>query len=199
MNESKFKNRPNYHLRYNYNDGRGIKIDQDFWISRSVAVVGVVFANTTDGLKVLIAKRSLRMLDEGGKWGVPCGYLDWNETTHEAMMREVYEETSLYLPDIEKCLIFDNNKQTIRISDDPNTKRQNISLIYVSVYDFIDKINKFPLHVENFSNKETTMVSWLKLTEFFEVCEQYQWAFNHDDTIKEALKYFNKNFSKQWK
>jgi ADP-ribose pyrophosphatase YjhB (NUDIX family) len=196
MNVPQFKNRPNYHLRYNYNDGRGLKIDQDFWISRSVAVVGVVLADTVEGLKVLIAKRSQRMLDEAGKWGVPCGYLDWDETTHEAMVREVYEETSVYLPEIEKQLMFDNNKQPICIVDDFSSKRQNISLIYLSAYDFVDKMSKFPLHAEGFSNKESAMVSWTKLVDFYERCGQIQWAFHHDDTIKDAIKFFNKNFER---
>lgn len=201
MNENKyevklFKNRPNYHLRYNYNDGRGLKIDQDFWISRSVAVVGIVLADTVDGLKILIAKRSQRMLDEAGKWGVPCGYLDWDESTHDAMVREVYEETSVYLPDIEKQLMYDNNKQPICINDDPNTKRQNITLIYLSTYDFLDKMSKFPLHAEGFNNKETAIVTWMKMYDFYEKCTEYQWAFHHDDTIKDAIKFFNKNFSR---
>jgi ADP-ribose pyrophosphatase YjhB (NUDIX family) len=196
MNVPQFKNRPNYHLRYNYNDGRGLKIDQDFWISRSVAVVGVVLADTVEGLKVLIAKRSQRMLDEAGKWGVPCGYLDWDETTHEAMVREVYEETSVYLPDIEKQLMFDNNKQPIQITDDPNSKRQNVSLIYLSTYDFLDKMSKFPLHAEGFTSKETALVKWMKMIDFYSTCNEYSWAFHHDDTIKDAIKFFNKNFSR---
>ncbi len=197
MNEPKFKNRPNYHLRYNYNDGRGLKIDQDFWISRSVAVVGVVFANKSDGLYVLISKRSNKMLDEAGKFGVPCGYLDWDETTHEAMVREVYEETSVYLPDYEKQLIFNNNKQPIHISDEPNSKRQNVSLIYLTVFDFVDTKPNFPLSAESFTSKETAMVKWMKMIDFYSTYGDYQWAFHHDDTIKDAMSFFNKNFERK--
>ena len=194
MNVPQFNHRPNYHLRYNYNDGRGLKIDQDFWISRSVAVVGVVFVNTIDGLKVLLAKRSQRMLDEGGKWGVPCGYLDWDETTYFAMLREVYEETSFFMPDHEKQLIFNNNKKPFAINDDPTSKRQNISLIYVSAYDFRNCMNLFPIDVENFSCKETAVVNWVRISSFIERCGQYQWAFHHDETIKEALEFYRNKF-----
>ncbi|MFA5207576.1 MAG: NUDIX hydrolase [Candidatus Paceibacterota bacterium] len=202
MNENKyevklFKNRPNYHLRYHFNDGCGLKIDQDYWISRSIAVVGVVFVNKGDGLYVLITKRSNKMLNEASKYGVPCGYLDYNETTHEAMIREVYEETSLYLPDYEKQLIFDNNKQPICINDDPNSKHQNIALIYLSAYNFVDKINKFPLFVESFTSKETAMVKWMKMIIFYSTYGDYLWAFHHDDTIKDAMSFFNKNFERK--
>jgi len=193
----KFNNRPNYHLRYNYNDGRGLKIDQDFWISRSVAVVGVVFAVKNDGMYVLITKRSQKMLDEAGKYGVPCGYLDYDETTHEAMIREVYEETSVYLPEYEKQLIFNNNKQPIYINDNPNNKRQNVSHIYLSVFDFVEnEPDKFPLFAETFTNKETAMVKWMKMIEFYSTYDDYQWAFNHDDTIKDAMRFFNENFKR---
>jgi len=197
MEVPKFKNRPNYHLRYNYNDGRGLKIDQDFWISRSVAVVGVVFADTVDGLKVLIAKRSQKMLDEAGKYGVPCGYLDYNETRHEAMIREVYEETSLYLPDYDKYLFFNNNGDPFKTKDKPSEdKRQNVSHIYLSAFDFSKEPDMFPQSIESFTNKETTTVNWLKLVDFYETYNQYQWAFHHDQTIKDAINFFNKNFNK---
>ena len=69
-----------------------------YWISKAVAVVGIIFANTVDGLHVLVIKRSNTMRDEPKKFGVPSGFLDWEETLHEAMIREVYEETSIYLP-----------------------------------------------------------------------------------------------------
>ena len=198
MNEPQFKNKPNYHLRYNYNDGRGLKIDQDFWISRSVAVVGVVFANKSDGMYVLTTKRSMKMMDEAGKHGVPCGYLDYDETLYEAMIREIYEETSLYLPDYEKQLIFNNDKQPIHISDDPKSKRQNVSHIYLTVLDFVikdEKTDKFPYSIESFTSKETAIVKWMKMIDFYSDYTNYQWAFHHDDTIKDAMQFFNKNFN----
>ena len=67
METPKFNNKPNAHVRYNYNDGSGVKIDQDFWISRSTAIVGVVLASTRDGLQILITKRSKKMRDEPNK------------------------------------------------------------------------------------------------------------------------------------
>jgi 8-oxo-dGTP pyrophosphatase MutT (NUDIX family) len=198
MGTPKFNDRPNYHLRYNYNDGRGLKIDQDFWISRSTAVDGIVLASTDDGLQVLTAKRSEKMCDEAGKYCIPCGYLNYDETRHEAMIREVYEETSLYLPDYEKMIIFDNNKEAIIIKDNPKDgHRQNISHIFVTVLDFAEKMDKFPSNIQDYKCKETAKVEWMRLLTFYETYKNYDWAFHHDETIINAIKFFNKNFERK--
>jgi len=194
----KFNNRPNYHLRYNYDDGRGLKIDQDFWISRSTAVDAIILAYTDDGMQVLITKRSDKMRDEAGKFGVPCGYLDYDETRHKAMIRELYEETSLYLPDYEKMIIFDNNKEAIIIKDNPkDSHRQNVSHIFLTVLDFTEKMNKFPSNIQNYHCKETAEVIWLMLDKFYKNYIDFNWAFHHDDAIKNAVKFFNENFKRK--
>jgi ADP-ribose pyrophosphatase YjhB (NUDIX family) len=178
----------------------GTKIRQDYFISRSVAVVGVVFAVTTQGIHVLITKRSHKMRDEAGKCSVPCGYLDWDESGYEAMTREVYEETSFYLPDFQKQLIYDNNKQPFELRDNPKAdKRQNVSLLYLTVFDFTNDMDIFPLDVEGYSCKETEWVSWGKLStvlvpQEFKNKYKIDWAFHHDETINSALKYYNHNF-----
>ena len=46
---------------------------------------------------VLLGKRGDNVPDYKGFWGLPCGYLDWNESLYEAMEREVWEETGLWL------------------------------------------------------------------------------------------------------
>jgi ADP-ribose pyrophosphatase YjhB (NUDIX family) len=133
------------------------------------------------------------MREEPLKYGAPSGYLDWNETGFEGMTREVYEETSLYLPNYEPFLIFDNNKQPFFVQDDPKKdKNQNISLIYLLAYDFSSDPVSFPIESEKYTNSETTKVEWLKLSDFFN--EGREWAFNHDERIVTAHKFFNANF-----
>jgi 8-oxo-dGTP pyrophosphatase MutT (NUDIX family) len=197
MSAPTFKNRPNQHLKYYYTDGCGLTIKQDFFISRATAVVGIVFALTKDGVYILTAKRSKKMYDEPNKVGVPCGYLDWDETRHEAMIREVCEETSLYLPDYAKHLWYNNNDEPIVIKDNPaSNKRQNISHIYLTVLDFTESMFEMPFDIETFSCKETEWVKWMKLETFYLTCVNYQWAFSHDETIKNAIKFYNEKFSK---
>jgi ADP-ribose pyrophosphatase YjhB (NUDIX family) len=180
MNIPKFNNIPNQHV--------------DFWISRAVAVVGVVFA--TPLLQVLTTTRTKGMRDEAGKHGLPCGYLDWNENGFEAMVREVFEETSLYLPDYKDYLINNNNEKPFTVHDSPSRDaRQNVSLIYLSAYDFHDAMDKFPVDIEGYKDKETAEVRWMSFIDFFNKYErEYEWAFRHNETIREALSFFNKNF-----
>jgi 8-oxo-dGTP pyrophosphatase MutT (NUDIX family) len=199
MENKKFNNRPNDHVSYYfYSQYSGTKIRQDFFISRSCAVVGVILAYTSTGMRVLIEKRSNKMMDEASKVGIPCGYLDWDETLYEAMMREVYEETSFYIPDYEKYVIFDNNKQPFFVKDNPKTdKRQNVSHIYLTVFDFQDSqqaIDAFPADIEKYSDKEIAWIKWMKLLDFYSTRQDYEWAFNHDETIESAIKFYNKNF-----
>lgn len=111
-----FTNRPN--KCYKTEDG-------DIWHSRSVAVVGVVFAHVIDGdTYVLLTKRSDTMEDMPGRWCAPCGYLDWEEDLEHATAREICEETSLNVYEESKVFKYLN----FNINDDPKSNRQNISI-----------------------------------------------------------------------
>jgi 8-oxo-dGTP pyrophosphatase MutT (NUDIX family) len=194
MTEPKFNNRSNDCITtYSFNSfSTGVKIKQDYWISSAIAIDGLILALLPSGIHILITKRSDKMRDDPNKYCIPCGYLDWDETTHDAMIREVYEETSLYLPDHQKFLIFDNNKQPFLIRDDPKLNRQNVSLIYLSVYDFTMDVDKFPQYVENFNCREVSFVKWISVFDFNNLASMY-WAFSHDEIIKQALVYYSRN------
>jgi 8-oxo-dGTP pyrophosphatase MutT (NUDIX family) len=192
MNKPKFNNIPNEHIIIRYESNTKITT-LDYWVSRSVAVVGVVFARTLiGGVHVLITKRAKEMPDEPGKCCMPCGYLDWGENGHEAMIREVYEETSLYLPDYEKYLINNYHKKPVGIHDEPTRdKRQNISMAYLSVYDFSKAMDQFPTNIQDFTDKEVAQVIWMPLTDFYSKYERvYEWAFHHDETLKEVINFY---------
>lgn len=197
MENPKFNNKPNPHLIHHYDSGTGIKVHQDYWISRAPAVVGIIFAfGVEGGSRVLAIKRSNKMREEPNKYGAPSGYLDWDETGFEGMTREVYEETSFYLPNYEPFLIFNNNKQPFFVQDDPKKdKNQNISLTYLLAYDFTSDPESFPIEIEKYSDSETARVEWLKLSDFYN--ESREWAFNHDERIVMAHKFFNSNFTRK--
>ena len=82
-------------------DGRTV------WLSRSCAVVGIIAVDN----KVLMVKRGLGCPDEVGKWVLPCGYLDYDETLQDAIIREVYEETGFNLVAINTWLLLEGNQQ----------------------------------------------------------------------------------------
>ena len=193
MKTPKFNNRPNDHVSYWFeSEHTGVKVRQDFWVCRACAIVGIVLAKTPSGMKILITKRSNKMRDEAGKYGVPCGYLDWDENGYEAMTREIYEETSLYLPEYKQFLIENNNEQPFAIHDSPTrNSRQNVSLIYLSVYDFMTRMDLFPNGIEKYIDRETAEVKWMLLAEFYSRYEEeYRWAFQHNETIREAVEFF---------
>jgi 8-oxo-dGTP pyrophosphatase MutT (NUDIX family) len=87
----KFKNRHNIEYKIG---------DKSVWASRSVAVNGVIIVSDKDLTSepfVLISKRGKGAADYQGYWNIPAGYLDYDETTSEAMVREVWEETNINL------------------------------------------------------------------------------------------------------
>src|SRR4030042_984708 len=69
---------------------------ESLWYSRAVAVVGLILAHDYIwDWYVLANKRGKNTPDFQGYWSLPCGYLDFNETCEEAIIREIFEETGL--------------------------------------------------------------------------------------------------------
>lgn len=162
-----FSNKPN--KLYTTEDG-------PIWHSRSVAVVGVVFLRVTGESHpyVLLTKRSDTMMDEPGKWCLPCGYLDWDETIEQATIREICEETSLNLLDIKNLMRF----PMVRITDDPKKERQNISI--VSAY--TAEVETLPLIK---ITEETSRVEWVKNIRSH--LEDKTYAFGHYDLLRSVF------------
>lgn len=163
----KFKNRHNQ----SHNVGGRI-----IWESRSVAVNCVVVC----GDSILLGQRGKGAPDSRGLWNVPSGYLDWDESGTEAVYREVWEETGLYLPD--QKIIINNLLNPWHVNTQPDENRQNISLRYGCV---IGKVgNEFPLLTpENSEPDEIADLKWVPINELGD----YKFAFNHNVVIKEYL------------
>lgn len=181
--EKKFIHRENKELHV---DG------QIYYHSRSVAVVGVHLAQSNGERYVLVEKRSNKM-DCPGKWCVPCGYLDWDETTYNAVMRETYEETGFYVPE-QTDLVYNNNEEPIKVNSIPSRDaRQNVTLIYLFVYEFKNGLSN---EVTLFESPEVDEVMWLNINNldagYFSKSDV--WAFHHDDVINGAIGKYNETF-----
>ncbi len=74
--------------------------------------------------QILLVKRTGKLL-EGGKWALPGGFVDRDETTKEAARREVMEEAGYKVKDIKRLVIRDN-------PDRPKEDRQNISFVFTA-------------------------------------------------------------------
>lgn len=163
-----FKNRPN--KLYNTEDG-------PIWHSRSVAVVGIIFIEKDGIIHTLVTKRADTMPDEPGKWCFPCGYLDWDETIEDATIREIYEETGVYIPDY-KDNIFEG-AYAFNISSTPIGKKQNVSITSCFLLDDLVDLPKFKL------NSEVSEIRWEKP----ETIIGLDFAFGHLELCKKAVDY----------
>lgn len=150
---------------------------REYWISRSVAVLGVVKAIDRNGNKYVLAEqRGTGTPDPEyvGYWCLPCGYVDYNETCKQAIAREVKEETGIN--------IHPENFELIEINDNPfEDKRQNITFRFRT--ELKGYINDFEL-TDKFSEiNEVMNIKWIDLREI----NNYKWAFNHKILIKELI------------
>lgn len=114
--------------------------------------------------KILLVKRTGKWL-ETGKWALPGGFLERNETGAEAAAREIEEETG-YKTKIIKFLGFVDNPQ--RRHED----RQNISFVYLA---------KPMKKAGGFSAAEVSAVEWFDLKHLPLLAET---AFDHLNIIK---------------
>lgn len=171
----KFKNRSNK----SYNVG-----DKTVWESRSVAVNCLVIFKPNTFLPdyYILAEKRGSALDHSGKWCFPCGYLDWDETVKEAVVREVFEETGLDLDYfIEKNKIIVNNlDKPWYIDSNPISNRQNITLRHACVIED----EKLPIITTKYSEpNEISELRWINIDDI----AFYDWAFEHDKIIKEYI------------
>ena len=98
---------------------------KEYWISRHMAVTGIIRviqfppkgsekASKNPELKIyyLLSKRGEGCPDHVGKWQCNCGYLDFDESLADAVLREIKEEIGL---DISEALKSGN----VTSSDEP--------------------------------------------------------------------------------
>ena len=122
---------------------------------------------------LLLEKRAGPIL-ETGKWGLPSGFLDRDETAGEGMLRELLEETGWTGSIIS---LFRVNSRPGR----PKEDRQNVSLDFLVKP--IEKIGK-PDH-------ESSKIEWIPIDKLLPLEEL---AFDHGESIRLYLKYRQKPF-----
>lgn len=124
--------------------------------------------------QILLAKRAEGLL-EAGKWCLLGGYVDRDETTAQAGIRESMEESGWVV----------NNLRLLRVNDNPNRPhedRQNVDFIYIA--DAVEKTGE--------ADWESADVRWFSLDE---LPASEEIAFDHEDSIKLYKKYLKEAFS----
>lgn len=157
------------------------------WESRSVAVnlVLIIWKKNDDGPYILVSKRGKSAADNIGKMNLVAGYLDYNETGKEAIFRETWEECGLNLPELIKnsTVISNNLDNPWSVNTDPSENRQNVSLRYGLALRLHS--NHLPILSIEFNEikGESEDPQWILENQI----EDFEWAFNHDQLIKEYI------------
>ena len=123
--------------------------------------------------KLLLEKRAGDLL-ETGKWTIPGGFLNRDETPKEGILREVQEETGWQCEIIELFRINSNPHR-------PHEDRQNV------VLEFLLK----PLKQIQKHDAESSKVEWISFDKLIPFSE---FAFDIGESIKLYIEYRKKHF-----
>jgi len=123
---------------------------------------------------LLLEKRAGPIL-ETGKWGLPSGYLERDETAAQGILRELKEETG-WLGEIISLFRINSNPNR------PKEDRQNVSFDYLVKP--IEKVGK-PDH-------ESSKIEWIPIKKLLPLDEL---AFDHGESIELYLKYKKEHFA----
>lgn len=144
-----------------------------YWISRHAAVACFVFARINNTWCVLANQRGTGAADFQGMWNAPCGYLDYNETTAQAAIREVYEETGVKLTSVDFW----------EFEDSPNAHLQNITFRYYAIMENpTEEMLELSIRDRGGEQNEVGAVAWIPLDQL----NKFKWAFNHGEIINQA-------------
>lgn len=153
---------------------------REHWISRSIAAVVAIVAKDKHGDEYILAVQRGKGTPDPeyvGKYCMPCGYLDYDETIAQAAQREVKEETGLTFPITDFKLV--------TINDNPlGDKRQNVTFRYLVKSDTLINELELLFTTKNSEKDEVSSIRFIKLSNI----GLYEWAFNHETLIKEIIK-----------
>lgn len=184
-----FKNKENEHIV--------LESGREIWLSRSCAVVGEIFIKVISPFRppeyrILLGKRGEKTPDFQGYWCLPCGYLDWNETAAEGLLREVYEECGVYLPNLNAIPgliseiggLLEESPQVSpwTVTSEPSGK-QNVSLHFMSELTWSYEYELPALSFKNAEKGEVAELAWMKVDDALAL----NLAFNHNEVLKLAV------------
>ena len=132
----------------------------------SITVDAVVFKNINSKTYLLLIQR----LNEPfkGKWALPGGFVDMDETLEAAAQRELEEETSIKNVELEQLHAFS------AIGRDP--RGRTVSVVFWGIV----KSDIIPISGDDAAD-----------TKWFEIENLPELAFDHDEVVKMALKMLN--------
>ncbi len=174
-------------MKFNNRENRCITVDgQELWISRSVTVlpvlIFVVGERALANAYVPLGKRGTALPDEVGKWGLPGGYLDFDETAGGAVQREIWEELGLNVPALQEAHQFVGQlEQPYFVFSEPR-RRQNVTLRFPLMFEMAAGTT-LPTLNPQVGEDEVAEARWFGLKEAMEM----ELAFEHQRIMEACL------------
>lgn len=141
------------------------------YVARDVTCEVVIWCRSS----LVLVKRAIE--PSKGWWSLPGGYLDWDETLQEAVLREVHEEMGLTVDEPELVGVYSSPDR------DPDG-RQNVGHCYlVKIADKSDDDKDLP--TLKLDRQEHAQVAWFGLDQLPEKI-----AFDHRQMISDCVKKF---------
>lgn len=151
------------------------KDGKTYWYSRAVVCVTAVFCVDRKNRPYVLANQRGTATDkEVGRWNMPVGFLDFDETCAQCAVREVFEETGVK--------ISSNKVKLYNINSTPDSGSQDIGFrYYVKLNGFIDQ---YQPSLANMEKNEAVTAKWIALSEY----NNYEWAWNHKELVEKFAK-----------
>ena len=122
----------------------------------------IVFGYDDESLKVLLIQR--KNLPFQGMWALPGGFLDMNETVEECAKRELEEETSLKIYNLELFEV------ASKLGRDP--RGRTVSAVFWTIIPITENIN---------AQDDADNIAWYSINELPEL------AFDHAEIMQRAI------------
>lgn len=174
-------------MKFNNIENRCIQLaGETLWISRSVTVLPVlIFVLGEPKLAnayVPLGQRGQALPDEVGKWGLPGGYLDYDETAGEAVMREIWEELGLNILALQVEHRFVGQlDQPYFVFSEP-IRRQNVTLRFPLMF-LLEAGAALPALNPRVGVDEVAEARWFGLAEALAM----PLAFGHEEIMADCL------------
>ncbi|MGB7086128.1 MAG: NUDIX hydrolase [Phormidesmis sp.] len=172
-------------MKYKSTPNRCVQIDgKPVWISRSVTVLPVLFFVSRGVRYVPLGLRGEDLPNGVGQWGLPGGYLDYDETTAQAVHREVWEELGLDIPVLIEEHRFEGNlDHPYEVYSMPH-RLQNVTLKYALMFHLGDA--QLPPLDPQVPVGEVVEARWFEV----DTALNMDLAFNHHEVMRDCLKRF---------
>ena len=163
---------------------------EELWISRSVTVLAVLVVICDGCAYVPLNQRGPDLPSEVGKWCLPGGYLDYDETIGGAVLREVWEELGLDLLALQAAhRLVGSIEQPSYVSSQPR-RAQNVTMHHPLLL-FLSEEAQLPNLSPQVDRGEVVEARWFTLDDALTMAL----AFNHQTVIQRCL---TQEFAGHW-